>query len=259
MNKQQLLFVTYQDENLDEGISYAIELAKAMIEDIVVLLVRKKDGLKEKFDDLMTGVAFAEADEHETARTLAGGAGRSVPAGLDGKITEMVVASSKAGVHLEVQNTEKEVVAGIRSYLKGNATIDKVVLKLVQSFLTPDQISKLTAVMDAMKALEADDRRFVIFERNAKNQSDGNFQINSVGTSAGGTLSMKFNAYTFDTNTNVTSILWFSFSGNSTKLQVSQSTFVLNEQVYARIRDAVVTKLGNRSIDFIGGLQLSEN
>jgi hypothetical protein len=137
-------------------------------------------------------------------------------------------------------------------------TIDQVILKLVRSFLTEDQISNLTAVMDAMKALESEDRRFVIFERNAKSQSDGNFQFNSVGVSSGGTLSMKFNAYAFDTNTNVTNILWFSFSGNSTKLKVSQSTFVLNEQVYARIRDAVVNKLGNRAIDYIGGLELAE-
>jgi hypothetical protein len=39
---------------------------------------------------------------------------------------------------------------------------------------------------------------------------------------------------------------------------VSQSTFVLNEQVFARIRDAIVNKLGNRAIDYIGGLELSE-
>ncbi len=128
-------------------------------------------------------------------------------------------------------------------------TIDQVVLKLVKSFLTPDQIATLTEVMEAMKALEGDDRRFVIFERNAKRQSDGNFQFNSVGTSTGGTLSMKFNAYTFDTTTNVTNVLWFSFSGNSTKLRVAQSTFVLNEQVFSRIRDAIVDKLGNRAKD----------
>ncbi len=127
MNKQQLLFVTYQDEHLDEGISYAIELAKAMIEDIVVLLVRKKDALRERFEDLMAGVSFAEEGEHDTARKLAQGEERILPA-LDGKISEMIVASSKAGVHMEVQNTDKDVVAGIRSYLKGNTAVDKVVL-----------------------------------------------------------------------------------------------------------------------------------
>ena len=136
-------------------------------------------------------------------------------------------------------------------------TIDQVILKLVQSILSPDQISKLTETMEAMKALEDKDRRFVIFERNAKGQTDGNFQVNSVGASADGTLSMKFNAYAFDTNTTVTNILWFSFSGNSTSLQVSQSTFVLNEQVFARLRDPIVNKLGNRGIDYIGGLELA--
>jgi hypothetical protein len=128
MNKRQLLFVTYKDEHLDEGISYTIELAKAMIEDVVVLLVRKKDSLKEQFEDIMAGVSFAEEGEHETARRVMNGEGRGLPADMDRKITEMVVASSKAGVHLDVKNTDKDVVAGIRSYLKGNATIDKVVL-----------------------------------------------------------------------------------------------------------------------------------
>jgi hypothetical protein len=137
-------------------------------------------------------------------------------------------------------------------------TMDQVVLKLVQSLLSPDQISKLKETMDAMKSLEDHDRRFVIFQRNASSQSDGNFQFNSVGTSADGTLSMKFNAYAFDTNTNVTNVLWFSFSSNSTTLKVSSSTFVLNEQVFSRLRDPILNKLGNRGIDYIGGLELAD-
>ena len=128
MNKRQLLFVTYRDEHVDEGISYAIELAKAMLEDIVILLVRKKDTLKEKFDTLMTGVSFAEAGEHDTARDIVSGERRDLPAIMDSKITEMVLQSSTAGVHLEVQNTDKDVLAGIRSFLKGQSAIDKVVL-----------------------------------------------------------------------------------------------------------------------------------
>lgn len=128
MNKQQLLFVTYQDEHLDEGISYAIELAKAMVEDIAVLLVRKKNNLNERFEDLMTGVSFAEAGEHDAARQFMKGGQRDLPAPLDGKITEMIVASSRAGVHMEVQNTDKNILAGIRSFLRGNTAVDKVVL-----------------------------------------------------------------------------------------------------------------------------------
>jgi len=128
MNKRQLLFVTYQDEHLDEGLSYAIELAKAMNEDIVLLLVQKKDSIAEKFENLMAGVAFAEEGEHETARLIIAGEQRELPAVINSKITELVVASSKAGVYLAVRNTDKDVVSGVRSFLKSNTAIDKVVL-----------------------------------------------------------------------------------------------------------------------------------
>jgi predicted AAA+ superfamily ATPase len=128
MNKRQLLFVTYRDEHVDEGISYAIELAKAMLEDIVVLLVRKKETLKEQLETLMTGAAFAEAGEQEIAREIVTGAGRDLPAIVKSKTTEMVLQSSKAGVHLEVLDTDKDVVSGIRSYLRDAGNIDKVVL-----------------------------------------------------------------------------------------------------------------------------------
>lgn len=131
MQKRQLLFVTYLDEHLDEGISYAIELAKAMVEDIVLLLVRRKESLANRFSDLMAGAAFAEEGEQETATEIAAGERRDLPALINGKITEMVVASSKAGVQLEVRNTDKDVISGIRSYLKGNTIVDKVVLSPV--------------------------------------------------------------------------------------------------------------------------------
>ena len=42
MDKRQLLFVTYRDDNLAEGVSYAIDLAKAMDEDIMLLIVKSR-------------------------------------------------------------------------------------------------------------------------------------------------------------------------------------------------------------------------
>lgn len=128
MNRKQLLFVTYLDEQVDEGISYAIDLARAMVEDIVLLLVRKEKTISGHLNDLMAGVAFAEAGDPETAVQVAAGNDRDLPELVNRKITEMIVASSKAGVQLEVRNAEKDLISGIRTFLKGNRTVDKVVL-----------------------------------------------------------------------------------------------------------------------------------
>jgi len=128
MGKRQLLFVTYLDENPDEGIAYVIELAKAMQEDIVLLGVQKKETLNSKFDDLMTGVTFAEAGEHETAqKVLSGGAGMTGAAHA-AMITELIVKASSVGVHLSAEQVERDVVSGIRVFLKDHSGIDKVVL-----------------------------------------------------------------------------------------------------------------------------------
>lgn len=128
MGKRQLLFVTYRDENLEEGVSYAIELAKAMYEDITLLLVQKKSNLMDKLGNLMTAVSFAEADEHETAREIMAG-GRAEAEGNHEKVLAgLVEKCRKEGIQVSVQNTELDAVAGIRTFLKNHAGVDKVVL-----------------------------------------------------------------------------------------------------------------------------------
>lgn len=126
MSKRQLLFVTYLDDNAHEGFAYALDLAKALSEDMVLLLVPKKESFSDKFEQLMTGASFAEEGEHETAREI-------MKSGIEGafdpaKITEMVIEASKAGVHLSREIGSRDVVACIRSFLKNHTGIDKVVL-----------------------------------------------------------------------------------------------------------------------------------
>ncbi len=69
MKRNQLLFVTYHDENFDDGLSYALDLAKTMNDGIEILLIYKRKVL-EKFDDMMTAITFAEAGMHKTAREM---------------------------------------------------------------------------------------------------------------------------------------------------------------------------------------------
>ncbi len=128
MGKRQLLFVTYEDENLEEGLSYAIELAKAMFEDISLLLVKKQSNIMEKLENLMTAVTFAEADEHETARQVMAGGSETTPGGREKAEAGLVDRCRKEGLQVNVDKTDLDPVSGIRLYLKNHAGIDKVVL-----------------------------------------------------------------------------------------------------------------------------------
>jgi hypothetical protein len=131
MGKRQLLFVTYGDENLEEGVSYAIELAKAMYEDITLLLVQKKSNLMEKLGNLMTAVSFAEADEHETARQIMAGGSPDAQERVQRKLAELADRCKREGIQVDVQHTGLDAVSGIRTFLKGHTGIDKVVLSPV--------------------------------------------------------------------------------------------------------------------------------
>src|SRR5271169_3165448 len=115
MGKRQLLFVTHRDENIEEGISYVIELAKAMFEDITLLLVQKKNKTVKKFDDLMTAITFAEADDHDTARRIMTDGSEPVPDPHERKLTALVEKCAKEGLLVSVQSADQEVVSGIRS------------------------------------------------------------------------------------------------------------------------------------------------
>lgn len=128
MGKSQLLFVTHVDENIEEGISYAIELAKAMCEDITLLLVRKKNKTRKKLEDLMTAVTFAEADEHDTARRFITDGPQSGPERCEKMLAELVEKCAKEGIHVAVHNIEQDAVSSIRSFLMQHNHVDKVVL-----------------------------------------------------------------------------------------------------------------------------------
>jgi len=131
MGKRQLLFVTYGDEHLEEGVSYAIELAKAMYEDITLLLVQKKTNLMDKLGDLMTAVSFAEEGEHETAREILAGGPHITHDGYERKLVELTARCRQEGIQVRVERTDLDAVAGIRTFLKNHTGIDKVVLSPV--------------------------------------------------------------------------------------------------------------------------------
>ena len=128
MVKRQLLFVTYHDDNLSEGISYAIELAKAINEDIMLLFVQKLPNLIGKLEKLMTAVTFAEAGEYDTARQIATENSQGVEEVYNNELDAVVNKCLREGIHVIVQTSALDAISGIRLLLKEHRAIDKVVL-----------------------------------------------------------------------------------------------------------------------------------
>ncbi len=146
MGKRQLLFVTYHDENLDEGVSYAVELAKAMFEDITLLLVQKKANIMEKIGTLMTAVTFAEAGEDGTARQIMAEGNQAAPEKIQKKLAEIAERCKREGIQVSVERTDLDAVSGIRAFLKSHTGIDKVVLSPVVTEagnVTPKDLNRL--------------------------------------------------------------------------------------------------------------------
>ncbi len=121
---KQILFVTYQNEDFDEGLSYAVDLAKTMNKDLTILMVHKRSFLK-RFEDVMTAVTFAEAGEHETAREILSG---KIESESIEKINMLTEKFQSAGVITRVYIAALDAVSAIKDFLKQKNSVDIVLL-----------------------------------------------------------------------------------------------------------------------------------
>lgn len=126
-------------------------------------------------------------------------------------------------------------------------TAEQAILHILKGVLTGDALENIQTAIDAVKSLSSQDRRIVIFERNSHSGGTGNFQFDSVGQTSGGQPQMTFSGYNFQSTDSVTNVLWFRFASNNTTFNATRTTMLLNTAIYARVRDAVQTRL----VDFI--------
>ncbi len=122
--KKQLLFVTYPNEGMDEGLSYAVDLAQTMNEGITVLLV-KKDKLMKKFEDMMSAVAFAEENDQDTAREFVS---EPVEAGVADNLRTIREKCREVGVKVNIHTASMDTVSAVKDFMKNTSGIDMILL-----------------------------------------------------------------------------------------------------------------------------------
>ena len=126
--KKKLLFVTDQNGDSADGFSYAVDLAKAMKEDISILMVQKKN-LMQKIEDMMVAITFAEADEHTTAREILANdkVGQKVGSSQE-KLWQLVKQCRTSDIDVTVHAVSMDAIAAVKDFLKKRNGVDMVLL-----------------------------------------------------------------------------------------------------------------------------------
>jgi hypothetical protein len=122
--KRNLLFVTTRDSDFGQDLSYALELAKMTDRGMAILLVNRKR-LADSFEKIMTAVTFAEAGEHETARSIIEEDTSDTKNALTLKLKERCLQS---GIATSVYSALRDSGASIKEFVKQHSNIDMVLL-----------------------------------------------------------------------------------------------------------------------------------
>jgi hypothetical protein len=127
MKGKELLFVTYNDDNFDEGLSYAVDLAKTMGDSIRILMVYKRTVI-ENFEDVTAGVIPAEPKEHKTAGEPTGEDYSKTQEHFESKLSLIKEKCKEAGVSVDISTAAPDAVTAIKNILRQNTRIDMVLL-----------------------------------------------------------------------------------------------------------------------------------
>jgi arginine/ornithine N-succinyltransferase beta subunit len=120
--KRNLLFVTYRDGEIDEGLNYALDLAKMTDKGVAVLLVNREK-LSKKMEDMMSAIAFAEENEHAMAQQI-----MQASAKQEDVRTAIETKCNTSGIAAAVHTAFQDTVTSLKDFLRQNNSIDMVLL-----------------------------------------------------------------------------------------------------------------------------------
>ncbi len=134
-------------------------------------------------------------------------------------------------------------------------TVDEVVLKVLAAIATQNEIAIAKETMDALKALSDGKKGLVLWDSNSSSAQAGNFQI-SVCNESNGSVVMKNGSFYFSTTETTKKFLWFSYSGSSMNINKSGTTLTLDGEIYSKVRQQIIDKLGSKASEFVADLDI---
>ncbi len=125
--KERLLFATKGDQISEDGISYVIELAKALNAGIAILMIYEKR-FASVYEDVMTAAAFAEAGEFKTAKEMLMEQEKEIKEAAEKKFKELIERYGEISGDMTYQVAIGDVVTSIKDFMKNKPNVDMVIL-----------------------------------------------------------------------------------------------------------------------------------
>ncbi len=224
-----------------------------------VAALRRADGAAAAFVDAGSAVTFVEGISVERQNDV-----------LDSTLLAQLAANKKYdrerqteqwyGYYREVLENLGWVVGGFgfqRYEASGTSVrMDKAALEIIKAAATGNELAILTAALDALDKANPDSDQIVLFDANGSQGEGGNFQLATAQQDTSGNVAMALGAFYFKADEHKGRFLFWSWSTQSINFYFSTQRVVLNERIYATVRQAVIDKLGRTRQDFVAGIDI---
>lgn len=136
--------------------------------------------------------------------------------------------------------------------------ISEVVLEFL-SALTGGKEELVKVVKGTLDSLQKSKERLTLFSSNSTSGNCGNFQALPCTVDKSNQITVGFTGFHFTAKQVANDYLFVTYSSQDITLFMSGQVFTLNEEVYAKVRNHVVDKLGKNANDFIDRLNIEGN
>ena len=133
--------------------------------------------------------------------------------------------------------------------------VKEAVLKLIAAIASENALLISQATIAMVESLGEGDDRVALFSSSSTNSDSGNFQVGAV-VEDDGSPTMALAANYFSADEVKTDFLWFHFSTSTTTLYNSGQTISLSEDIYKKVRQQIIDKLGARAETYIADLDI---
>ncbi|KZT10402.1 uncharacterized protein LAESUDRAFT_424143 [Laetiporus sulphureus 93-53] len=136
-------------------------------------------------------------------------------------------------------------------------SVDKAIISIMEAFLTPTLVETFKAMIYAFKRPDMEEA-YTLFKSKSWKDTTADFQTGVCVGDSGSNVKWRFGAYRYQASGFDGDVLFFRFGADPVPFRCNTQDMVLNEAIYATLRDAIIDKLGDRAEDNVRIIPLNQ-